>query len=307
MRDLRLKAESLELKAYLWVAPAALAIGAFTLFPLAAAFWASLHRRMPTFGIDDWVGVGNYLHLLGNPRFLQSLATTLYVTAVSVALELAVGMLIALFLWQDFKGHAWVLGLSLMPWIIPTPVSAKIWEWGLNPQFGIINHLLTRLGMIREPVAWLASPSWAIHAAILAETWKTAPFMALLLLAGLRNIPENLYRAAQVDGAGPWRTFTQVTWPSLRPMVMVAVLFRALDSIRVFDVLYVMTGGGPANTTETLSIYAYKVLFLRLEFGYGAAIGMAMFALACTITAAFSLAQRGFPPSGGKGHLGNHG
>lgn len=287
---------------YLWVAPAAVAIAAFTLLPLAAAFWASLHRRMPSFGIDEWVGLGNYLHLAGNPRFLQSLLTTLYFTAVSVTLELAVGLAMALFLWQDFRGHAWVLGFALMPWILPTPVSAKIWDWALNAHFGILNHLLRESGLIREPVAWLASPSWAIHAAILAEVWKTAPFMALLLLAGLRNIPENLFRAALVDGAGVWRTFAEVTWPSLRPMAGVAVLFRALDSIRVFDVLYVMTGGGPANTTETLSIYAYKVLFLRLEFGYGAAIGMAMFALACLLAFAFSLLQRGFPPSGGEGH-----
>ena len=279
-------------KAYLWLAPALGAIGAVVLLPLVAAFWASLHRRLPTYGINDWVGLGNYLHLFGNPRFLHSLATTLYFSAVSVLLELIVGLAIALYLWQDFKGHAWILGLSLMPWIIPTPVSAKIWEWAFNPQFGIINYGLEQAGVIREPVAWLASPSWAIHAAILAEVWKTAPFMALLLLAGLRNIPENLFRAAVVDGAGMWTTFRQVTWPSLRPMAMVAVLFRTLDAIRCFDVLYVMTGGGPANTTESLSIYAYKVLFLRLEFGYGAAIGMAMFALACVIVLLFSGAQK---------------
>lgn len=280
------------LSAWLWLAPAVGAILAFTLLPLAAAFWASLHRRMPTFGIDDWVGLENYLHLVQNPRFLHSLWTTLYFTAVSVALEFAVGLAMALFLWRDFRGHAWVLGLALSPWILPTPVSARIWEWAFNPQFGILNHLLLQAGLIREPVAWLASPAWAVHAAILAEVWKTVPFMALLLLAGLRNIPENLFRAAQVDGAGPWTTFREVTWPSLRPMAAVALLFRSLDSIRVFDVLYVMTGGGPANTTETLSIYAYKVLFLRLEFGYGAAIGMAMFALACLLVAAFAAFQR---------------
>lgn len=283
-----LRASRFELGAYVWLAPAALAIFAVTLLPLGAAFWASLHRRLPTFGIDEWVGAGNYLHLLQNPRFLQSLGTTLYFTAVSVALESLVGLAMALLLWRDFRGHAWVLGLALCPWIIPTPVSAKIWEWAFNPQFGILNHLLLEAGILRAPVAWLASPAWAIHAAILSEVWKTTPFMALLLLAGLRNIPENLFRAAAVDGAGAWAAFWSVTWPSLRPVAAVAVLFRSLDAIRCFDVLYVMTGGGPANTTETLSIYAYKVLFLRLEFGYGAALGMAMFALACLLVAAYA-------------------
>lgn len=270
---------------YFWVAPALGLILAFTAAPLAAAFWTSLHRRMPTFGIDEWVGLNNYLHILRNPRFLGSLATTLYFAGVSVALELAVGLAMALFLWKDFKGHSWVLGLALLPWIVPTPVSAKIWEWALNAQFGIVNHLLVRWGLAASPIAWLADPALAIHSAIAAEVWKTAPFMALLLLARLRTIPENLFRAAAVDGAGRLQTFLRVTMPQLRGMIAVAVLFRALDAVRVFDVLWVLTGGGPANTTESLSIYAYKMMFLRLEFGYGAALGMAMFALACLLTA----------------------
>lgn len=271
--------------AYAWVAPALAALAAFTLIPLGFAFWDSLHRRLPIFAIDDWVGLGNYLHLLRNPRFLDSLRTTLYFTGVSVALESALGLALALFLWRDFKGHAWILGLSLFPWILPTPVSAKIWDWALNAEFGVVNYLLVSAGLLKQPVAWLASPVWAIHAAILAEVWKTAPFMALLLLAGLRSIPDSLYSAAAMDGAGTVKTFFCVTWPAILPLGIVAALFRALDALRVFDVLYVMTGGGPANTTESLSIYAYKVLFQRLEFGYGAAIGMAMFAVSCAAAA----------------------
>ncbi|MBI4346243.1 MAG: sugar ABC transporter permease [Elusimicrobia bacterium] len=278
---------------WLWAAPAGLLIAAVTIAPLLLSAWASLHRRLPVFGIDEWAGLSQYGHLAVNPRFLASLKTTLYFTGVSVALELVAGLAIALLLRREFRGGSWVLGLSLLPWIVPTPVAAKMWEWALHPDFGIVNHLLMTAGLLDAPVPWLGTPILAIHAAIVAEAWKTTPFMALLLLAGLRAVPQDLYRAAAVDGAGPARTFLHVTLPQLAPMMTVAVLFRALDAVRVFDVLYVLTGGGPANATESLSIYAYKVLFQRLEFGYGAALGMALFFLACLLAvAALPLADR---------------
>jgi multiple sugar transport system permease protein len=155
-----------------------------------------------------------------------------------------------------------------------------MWEWIYNPDFGVLNFLLRQVSLLSGPVSWLGDPFWAIHAAILADAWKTTPFAALVLLAGLAAIPPELGQAARVDGAGAGRIFIEITLPLLRPALAVTVLFRFLDSLRVFDAIYVLTGGGPANTTETLAVYVYKVLFQTLRFGYGSAVAMAMFLLA---------------------------
>lgn len=277
---------------YLWLAPAAAGIAFLAAAPLAQTAWMSLHRRFPVFGVDEWVGLDNYLFLLRNPRFLHSLGVTLYFSAVSVSIELILGLALALLLWEDFAGHAALLGLFLIPWIVPGAVAAKMWEWIFNPKFGLLNHVLVAAGLLSRPAVWLGSPFWAIHAAILADVWKTAPFMALLLLAGLRSIPAELYKAAQIDGASAAEAFRRVTLPCLRPMIVVALLFRTLDAFRVFDIIYVLTGGGPANTTETVSIYAYKVFFQTLDFGYGSAVSFAVFLGAAALCGGFLLAMR---------------
>lgn len=272
---------------YLWVAPTVLLVGLLAFVPLVLTLWISLRTRVPVFGVDEFVGLANYAHLLTNPRFLASLKVTAYFTFVSVAIELVLGLLLAHLLWKDFKGHAAIMGVTLIPWILPTSVMAKIWEWIYNAQFGVLNYLLTSAGLLDSPVAWLATPGAAIHAAILAEVWKTTPFMALLMLAGLRSIPGGLYKAAAVDGARWWQVFFYITLPELKPMILIALLFRSLDAFRVFDVIYVLTGGGPANTTETLSIYAYKVFFNTLQLGYGSAIGFSIFVCTALLSAGF--------------------
>jgi multiple sugar transport system permease protein len=146
-----------------------------------------------------------------------------------------------------------------------------MWEWMYNTDFGVLNYLL---GI---KINWLGSPFWALNAAIFMDVWKTTPFVAILLIAGLQVIPEDLYRAARVDGAGSWHVFRKITLPLLKPVVLVVLLFRTLDAFRVFDAVYVLTGGGPANTTETLSIYAYKILFQTLQFGYGSTLSVIVF------------------------------
>jgi multiple sugar transport system permease protein len=171
----------------------------------------------------------------------------------------------------------------LLPWAIPTVVSSRIWEWLYNVEFGLLNFLLTE-GLASGPVNWLGDPFWAMHAAILIDLWKSAPFAAILLTAGLQTIPRELYLAARVDGAGEWGIFRHIILPSLKPMILVVLLFRTLDAFRVFDAIYVLTGGGPGNTTETLSIYTYKVLFQTLQFGYGSALSVAMFLCVAVIS-----------------------
>lgn len=277
---------------YVWVAPAAALILLTGVFPLVSTAWLSLHRRYPIFGVNEFIGLANYIHLAGNPRFLRSVVVTLAFTVASVALEFVLGLLCALALRRDFRGHRWVLAALLVPWIVPTSVSARMWEWIYNAKFGVLNHLLLSFGLLRDPVVWVGTPTYAMAAAVGAEVWKTTPFMTLLLLAGLKGIPESLYRAAAIDGATPWQAFRHVTWPMLKPIALVALLFRSLDAVRVFDVIYVLTGGGPAGTTETLSIYAYRQLFQNLDLGYGSAVGLTLFALAGAVSLFFMTVLR---------------
>jgi multiple sugar transport system permease protein len=162
-----------------------------------------------------------------------------------------------------------------------------MWEWMYNPETGVLNYLLG------AQVNWLGAPGLALHAAIAMDVWKSTPFVALLLLAGLQGIPRDLYRAAATDGAGTWTTFVRVTLPLLAPVILVAAVFRTIDALRVFDAVYVLTGGGPANGTETLSIYAYRVLFQTLEFGYGSALAVAVLAITAVATLGYARLLRG--------------
>jgi multiple sugar transport system permease protein len=169
-------------------------------------------------------------------------------------------------------------------------VSARLWEWMYNADYGVINHLLG------THVNWLGSPTWALNAAIVMDVWKATPFVALLLLAGLQAIPRELYQAAALDGAGAWTAFRRITLPLLAPLMLVVLIFRTIDAFRVFDAIYVLTGGGPANSTETLSIYAYKVLFQTLEFGYGSALAVSVLAVVALLTAVYArLLKRSAP------------
>ena len=272
-----------------FVLPAATAMVVLALVPLLHVFYLSLHRVLPVFGTSRWVGLGNFAHLLKDARFWSALRTTVYFASVAVTLEVLLGLLMALLLNQTFRGRGIVRTAVLVPWALPTVVTARMWEWIYNPDFGLLNYLLHRASLFGKPISWLGDPFWAIHAAILADVWKTTPFAALILLAGLTSIPGEVLQAAKVDGAGPLKVFREVTLPLLRPALVVTVLFRFLDSFRAFDGLYVLTGGGPANTTETLAIYTYKTLFHSLRFGYGSTIACAMFLFAATASVAIVL------------------
>jgi multiple sugar transport system permease protein len=264
------------------VAPAIALLAAVAAYPLLAATWLSLHRFILVFGERRFVGLDNYRFLLADPRFAEALGNTVYFAAVAVTLEFALGLPLALLLHQSFRGRGLLRAAALLPWAIPTVVSAKLWAWLFNPDHGLLNRLWPG-----EPLNWLGSPVLALHAAIVVDVWKTTPFVALLLLAGLQSIPEELYRAARVDGASSWQAFGAITWPLLRPAVLVALLFRTLDAFRIFDAIYAMTEGGPANTTETLSIYAYKTLMRAGDFGYGSTLAVATFLCVAVVSLAY--------------------
>ncbi|MFP2897237.1 carbohydrate ABC transporter permease [Corallococcus sp. 4LFB] len=259
-------------QAYLLVAPAVLVLAVVALYPVLAAVWLSLHRFILVFGERRFTGLENYAYLVGDARFWSALGNTAYFTAVAVTVELLLAVPLALLLNRAFPGRGLLRASVLVPWAIPTVVSARLWAWMFNPDYGLINRMLGG-----AEVNWLGAPGYALHAAILVDVWKTTPFVALLVLAGLQGIPEDLYKAARVDGASGWRQFRSITLPLLRPALLLAVLFRSLDAFRVFDAIYVLTEGGPANTTETLSIYAYKTLMRSGDFGYGSALSVATF------------------------------
>jgi len=257
--------------------PAVAVLVGVALVPVLAALWISLHRSIVIFHEQRFVGLGNFRFLLQDGRFWSALRTTAYFTAVAVAVELLLGLPVALLL---HRGRGLLRAAVLLPWAIPTAVSARMWAWLFNADYGLLHRLA-------PAVDWLGSPWTALHAAILVDVWKTTPFVALILLAGLQSIPEDVFEAANVDGAGRARTFAQVTLPLLKPAVLIALLFRSLDAFRVFDAIYVLTEGGPANATETLSIYAYKTLMRSGDFGYGSTLSVATFACVLVIGLAF--------------------
>jgi multiple sugar transport system permease protein len=254
------------------VAPAVAVLGGVALYPILAAVWLSLQRFILVFRERRFIGLDNYAFLLSDARFWSALGNTAYFTLVAVAVELLLAVPLALLLNRAFPGRGLLRASALIPWAIPTVVSARLWAWMFNPDYGLINRLLPG-----ADINWLGAPGYALHAAILVDVWKTTPFVALLVLAGLQGIPEDIYKAARVDGASAWRTFRSITLPLLKPAILLALLFRTLDAFRVFDAIYVLTEGGPANTTETLSIYAYKTLMRSGDFGYGSTLSVATF------------------------------
>ncbi len=278
---MRSSATSERLQAYALVAPAMLTLAAVAAYPLLDAGWLSLHRLILVFHDRRFIGLENYVFLFTDRRFWTALANTAYFTFAAVTLELLLGLAFALLLNATFPGRGAVRAAVLIPWAIPTVISAKLWAWFFDPN-GPGSRILST-----PDVSWLGTPGYAMHAAILVDVWKTTPFVALLLLAGLQAIPRDVYEAANVDGASRSRIFGSITLPLLGPMIGIALLFRTLDAFRVFDAIYVLTEGGPANTTETLSIYAYKTLMRSGDFGYGSTLSVAIFICVLLISLAY--------------------
>jgi ABC-type sugar transport system permease subunit len=274
--------EAQEARLAWWLAlPAVLTIVLVALFPLVWTVWESLHLhdlRMPWLG-RPFVGLDNYLEAFKDPRFYGALWHTLFFAVTSVSLEIIIGLWLALALNRAFRGRGLVRAAVLVPWAIPTVVSALLWRFMFEGQTGIVNSALVGLGLIREPVVWLIHPSAAWVPVILADVWKTTPFVALLLLAGLQNIDASLYEAARIDGASAWRQFRHVTLPLLKPALLVALIFRTLDAFRVFDLIYALTGGGPGTSTEPIALYTFNALLQNLQFGYGSALSVIVFVL----------------------------
>jgi trehalose/maltose transport system permease protein len=285
--------------AWLFLAPMLVVLAAVAAWPLLRTIWLSFtDAHLLKLDQSKWVGVTNFLHkedghwygVLADPQWWRSVKNTLSFTAVSVSIETVLGLVIALVLHREFRGRGLVRAAVLIPWAIPTIVSAKMWSWMLNDQFGIVNHMLMSLGFIDHPLAWTADPSLLMTSVIIVDVWKTTPFMALLILAALQMLPKECYEAAQVDGVHPLKVFWRVTLPLVRPALMVAVIFRALDALRCFDVMYVLTGSN--ERSMTMSVYARQQLMEFSEVGYGSAASTLLFFIIALLTALYVVLGR---------------
>jgi multiple sugar transport system permease protein len=262
-----------------WYLPSAFLISIVFIYPAVRTIVLSFtHINLANSFAAEFAGLQNFSRLLSDFRFHNSIVVTAMFTAVSVAIEFMLALLLALAVHPWIRGRNAVRTILLIPWTLPTAIIAVLWAWIFNDQLGILNSLLVRAGLLDAPVAWLATPLAAMAAVIVADVWKTTPFAFIILLAGLQSIPQDLYEAVEMDGGGAWAKFRYVTWPFLAPFAFVALVFRGIQAFAIFDLVYVMTGGGPGGATETVSVYVYQTLMRYLDFGYGSAMAVVMVA-----------------------------
>jgi len=268
-----------------FVAPAALFLAAIIVFPLGHAFWTSLHRVR---GLSaTFIGLGNYARLADDATFWHSLGVSFAFTASAVALHLSIGLALALVVNELRTARTALRIVFLTPWMVAPAVGATIWLWLLEPQFGVVNYLLRAAGAITAPVAWLGEPGTALASVIAVDVWRGVPFVMLLMLAGLQTIPVDQYEAASIDGAGAWTRFRFVTWPNLRYLVVVATTLDVINTIRHYDIVGVMTGGGPAGATEVLPVLIYNTAFRGNRLGEAAAIGVALLGIVLVLAVVY--------------------
>jgi trehalose/maltose transport system permease protein len=272
--------------AWLFLAPMLLVLALVAGWPLLRTIWFGFtDANLSDLGAAEFVGLLNYYYLLQDPAWWNAVWNTFVFAAVSVTLETVLGLGIALALDAHFRGRGLLRAAVLIPWAIPTVVSAQMWAWMFNDVFGVINHVLLALGLIGKPIAWIASPATALVAVIMVDVWKTTPFMALLLLAGLQMLPQECYESAKVDGVHPVKVFFKVTLPLLKPALMVAIIFRVLDALRIFDLIYVMTGNN--DDTMSMSVYARQQLVDFQDVGYGSAAATLLFLIIALFTVVY--------------------
>jgi multiple sugar transport system permease protein len=280
--------------AALFTSPALAVIFLTILFPLGYAVYLSLHMWNLKRPMRPFVGLRNYLNQLTSDTFWSSLGTTFIFTIGAVAAIVVVGLLIALLLDQDFMGRGLLRGLLLVPWAVPPVVNGLLWKWLLDPGYGIVNGLLKGVGAIDSYQSWLTSMPSAMLWVIAAYTWTHVPLAALLTLAGLQTIPGELYEAATIDGASIGQRFRRVTLPLLMPTLVVVLIFETIFALKVFDVIYVLTGGGPGNATTVLGWQIYTKTFHQLDFGNGSALAIILGVLTLLVAVGyFSLLNRG--------------
>ena len=285
--------------AFWFIAPMLAALFCVAAWPLIRTIWFSLtNTTLSNLYGGEFIGFDNYLSLrildsgrwvwrgtLADPAWWNAVWNTVRFAFVSVFFETILGLIVALVLNAEFKGRGFVRAAILIPWAIPTIVSAKMWAWMLNDQYGILNDMALHLGLISSKIAWTANADTAMYAVLMVDIWKTTPFMALLCLAGLQMVPRDIYEAAKIDGINPVKVFFKITLPLIRPALMVAVIFRMLDALRLFDLVYVLTPNSSA--TKTMSILSRENMIDFDKFAYGSAQSTLLFAIIAIFVAAY--------------------
>jgi multiple sugar transport system permease protein len=268
------------------IAPSMILMVAVAAYPIGYAVWLSLHEysvRVP--GLSRWagpLGLRNYEMAFQSDEFVSSIFNTLIFTGFSVFFELVLGLAMAIAMHSAFKGRGLLRTVVLVPWALLTVVTAITWQAIFEPNLGFVNSVLSTLGLPGGDTVFLGEKPWAMVVLIIADVWKTAPFMALLILAGLQVIPDDIYEAAKVDGSTAWQRFTKITLPLLKPAILVALIFRTLDALRIFDLPYVLTKG--ANGTNTLSLEAYEELRENRLIGLGSAMAIITFIIVMAVS-----------------------
>ena len=264
-----------------FIAPAVVTLAAVVLYPLGYSFWISLQRWSLISGVQKWTGFGNYWAIFTDPTLLTTLRVTLVYTALSVGLELPLGLALALLvragLRRRVRGFPAIRVLLMTPLLVAPLLWAFFFRSFFSPQFGLFNQVLAKIGI--GPILWVNDPAIALYSLVLADVWQWTPFVFSILLAGLLGLPDDVVEAARIDGAGAWAIVRHIEIPLLRPVLLVALVMRLIDSLRYLDLVLVITQGGPGNSTEILNFLSYRVSFQQMQVGKGAAVAFVVFAL----------------------------
>ena len=255
------------------LAPSIVVVFGIVVYPILKTLYTSLFAvNTPFAGHFPWVGLDNYRYALNQAEFWSAVERTAYFTLISTGLELVFGMGIALLLYAPLRMRWLFRTIVVLPWALPTIVNGAMWRYFFNAQYGVVNAAFTQIGLQSSYHAWFNSPFGSLNIVVLADVWKNTSLVAFFLLAGLATIPRDLYEAARIDGYGRWGAFVHITLPLLRPVIVVVLVLRTIEAFKVFDIIYVMTGGGPANGTQSIAFYTYQRAFSDEFFGYGSAL-----------------------------------
>lgn len=282
-----------QLVGYSFIAPTLLIIALILVYPVLQSVVLSFGDN-GFGGMDpyEFVGLQHYAALLDNDRFWNSLAVTFVFTLVSIPLELVLGIALAVLMNESFHGKGLARLAVLFPWALPTALNALMWRWMYNADYGLFNDVALKSGVVDQPINWFGDATLAMGAMVAVSVWKTSSFMALIILAGLQSIPRDLYEAGRMDGMNRWQEFREITFPLLKGPILVALVIRSMDALRTFELPFNLTDGGPVTATESLSLYAYKVIFDFVDFNFGAAIVVVQFLVIFAISLVYILTLR---------------
>lgn len=256
-----------------WLLPVLLPVLLFTLYPVAQALYTSLHQVIVIFPVEPFIGLENYRQIISSPDFREALVNTTVFALVTAPLTIIIGFGVARLLLMRFHGRALLRAVVILPWVLPGAISAVVWMWILHPSWGILNLALYKLGLIDHYIPWLTDPQLARFSVIVAFVWTQFPFASILLMAALSAIARELYEAAQVDGASAWQRFRFITFPSIKPVIVVLAVYQSLVALTSYDLVYALTAGGPGTATTLLSFQIWKESFSMMNFGTGSAVG----------------------------------